>query len=343
MRAPSKEQAREKVEHQAKLGQWWDPSFSNRIEIWLGDLSKPQLGLDSSHRNRLWGRHGHIPVDGIIHNGARVNWMDCYEELEPVNVHSTIDILSGVSDMVFPCPLIYISGGYMPTEQESPSEVAKKLSSAPGYDQTKFISELLLGEYNKHLDKQKGNLPKARTIIPGFIVGTRQEGIAHQEDFLWRFAFSISRLRAVSKDLLGHLNVAGVDQVSNLVSDVLLQPDRYVTHTIKCFDGVDVLTLCNILEDKLKIKIRKIKHAEWMRILRSDIDDADFDHPFAPVFEWLQTNSLGTAPQGSLFNEKEIVMALERSVEYLMGIGYFLDDNHKSVTRKAIGFSRSNC
>lgn len=102
-----------------------------------------------------------------------------------------------------------------------------------------------------------------------------------------------------------------MDQVSNLISDVLLQQDRYVTHSIKCFDGVDVLTICNVLEDKLRIKIRKVKHAEWMRLLRYDIEGADFDYPFGPVFEWLQTNSLGTASHGSLFNEKEIVMALE--------------------------------
>lgn len=96
----------------------------------MGDL--PQLGLDSSHKNRLWGRHGYRPVDGIIHNGARVNWMESYEEPESVNVHSTIDILSGLSDMEFPCPLIYISGDYMPSEHGSLSEVAKKLSSTPG-------------------------------------------------------------------------------------------------------------------------------------------------------------------------------------------------------------------
>ncbi|KAJ5904826.1 uncharacterized protein N7473_001742 [Penicillium subrubescens] len=342
VRAKTEEEARGKVEHQAKLGQWWEPSFFNRIEVWLGDLGKPQLGLNTSHMNRLWGRHGHSPVDGIVHNGARVNWIESYEELEPVNVHSTLEILSGLSEMTFPCPLIYISGGYMPTEQESLSEVAKKLSSAPGYDQTKFMSELLLEEYNKHLDKQKGNIPKARTIIPGFIVGTRQEGIAHQEDFLWRFAFSIARLQAVSKDLLGHLNVAGVDQVSNLVTDVLLQPDRYDKHTLKCFDGINVLTLCNILEDKLNIKIKKFDHSEWMEILRSDIDQADFDHPFAPVFEWLQANPLGTASQGSLFNEQETVTALERSVEYLVGIDYFLEGSHKSGPGKSVGFSRSN-
>lgn len=53
--------------------------------------------------------------------------METYEELEPVNVHNTIDVLSGLSAMEFPCPLIYISGGYMPGEHESFSEVAKIL------------------------------------------------------------------------------------------------------------------------------------------------------------------------------------------------------------------------
>ncbi|KAI2791838.1 hypothetical protein POX_c04717 [Penicillium oxalicum] len=343
VRAKSKEEAMEKVEHQAKLGKWWKSAFRNRIEIWLGDLSKPQFGLEVSQRSRLWGRDDYRPVDGIIHNGARVNWMESYQELELVNVHSTIDILSGLSEMESPCPLIYISGGYMPSEHESIYEIAQKLSSAPGYDQTKFVSELLLGEYNKHLDKSKRHAPKARTIIPGFIVGTRQEGIAHQEDFLWRLSFSISRLQAVSMDLLTHINVAGVDQVSDLVSDALLQPDRYSTTTIKCYDGVNISTLCNILEDKLDIQIRKVEHAEWMRILRTDIDEADFDHPFAPVFEWLQSNSLGTPSQGSLFNEEDIVKALERSVEYLKGTGYFSDENHRSGTRKADRFTRSSC
>lgn len=96
--------------------------------------------------------------------------------------------------------------------------------------------------------------------------------------------------------------------MSTLVSSVLLHPDRYATHTLKCFDGVDVLTFCTILQDKLKIKIRKLDHSEWMDALGSDIDEANFDHPFAPVFDWLQTNSLATESQGFLFNETEIVM-----------------------------------
>lgn len=145
MGAQTEEEARKKVEHQATLGQWWDPSFSNRIEVWLGDLGKPQLRLNGFHENRLWGRHGYRPVDEIIHNGASVNWIESYEGLEPVNVHGNVDILSGLSDMEFPCPLIYVSGGYMPSDQESLPETVKKPSSAPGYNQTKFMSELLFG------------------------------------------------------------------------------------------------------------------------------------------------------------------------------------------------------
>jgi thioester reductase-like protein len=48
VRAQTEEEARERVEAQAKLGKWWNPSFFNRIEVWLGDLGKSQLGLDSS-------------------------------------------------------------------------------------------------------------------------------------------------------------------------------------------------------------------------------------------------------------------------------------------------------
>lgn len=127
--------------------------------------------------------------------------MDSYEILEPVNIHSTTNILSGLSKAESPYPLIYDSGGYIPKEPANHFEFAEKLSEASGYDQTKFMSQLLLNEYNKHLDRENPKAEKARTVIPGFIVGTQKEGIAHTEDFLRRLAFSIVRLKAVSQEL----------------------------------------------------------------------------------------------------------------------------------------------
>lgn len=278
-----------KVQHQAELGEWWQVSFHEKIEIWLGDLSKPGLGLQEDHRHRLFGNRDIDGVDGIIHNGARVNWLDDYEDLEAVNVHSTADILSGLSGMRIPCQLIYVSGGYLSPSQETHASIAKRLAPASGYDQTKFMSELLVNEYNQHLHRQGSSAPRARTVIPGFIVGTREEGIAHTEDFLWRFVYSIVRLRAISEEL-GHLTVAGVDQVSELVSNVLFYPNDYESDPLTCLDGISASALCDIVSEKLNIPITRIRHDQWMQILRRNIENAEVDHPFSPVMQWFDEN-----------------------------------------------------
>jgi thioester reductase-like protein len=166
VRASDEEQARNKVQHHSELGRWWKPEFQDRIEFWTGDLSKPMLGLEQSKWERLFSTDSTKRIDGIIHNGARVNWMDSYEELELCNVHSTAEILFGLSKMEFPRDLIYISGGYMPKGPESHLEIARKLSGASGYEQTKFISQLLLNQYNKHLDRLGSNVERARTVLP---------------------------------------------------------------------------------------------------------------------------------------------------------------------------------
>ncbi|KAJ5263425.1 hypothetical protein N7478_011030 [Penicillium angulare] len=346
VRGETLEVARNRVQEQAEIGKWWRDEFHDRIEIWLGDLNKPQLGLDKSNWSRLFADGKQRKVDGIIHNGAKVNWMDNYENLEKTNVHSTAHILSGMATMSNPFPLVYVSGGYMPAEEETHQEIAKSLSDACGYDQTKFMSELLINEYNQHLELANPIAPRARTIIPGFIVGTQKEGIAHTEDFLWRFAFSISRLQAISKDF-GHLTVAGVDQVSDLVSKIILRPRDYPVETIRLFDGVSTPTMCRVLAEKLNIKIRPMEHKEWMKLLREDVEAADFDHPFAPVLAWFeesvwqfmdgQTNTW----KNKFYNEEDILKSLKSSVGYLKNLGYFVDGGLGANAENAAIFTRT--
>ncbi|KAJ5641334.1 hypothetical protein N7490_005334 [Penicillium lividum] len=289
VRTENQELAMEIVQKQAEIAQWWEPSFQNRIKILLGDLSKPQLGLDEGDWDLVFGKVNESPIDSIIHNGAKVNWMSNYAELELVNVNSTLDILSGMSNMPSPCSLVYVSGGYLSNSKESPTELANKLSRTSGYDQTKFMSERLVSEYNKNLDYQKLPAHKARTVLPAFIVGTQKEDIAHPEDFLWRFVFTIGQVGAMSYNL-SRVAVTGVDQVSSLISDVALHPDQYRAGTLACGDGVSASTFCSILSKKLKKHIQFIDHDRWMKILRDDVDNPDFEHPFLPVLEWVEDN-----------------------------------------------------
>ncbi|CAI7662353.1 unnamed protein product [Penicillium palitans] len=324
VRAKDELEARRKVQEHGELGRWWQPDYQDRIEVWTGDLSRPKLGLEESKWDRLFTGKGTKRVDCIIHNGARVNWMNSYEELEKVNIHSTIEILSGLSKMDSPCKLIYVSGGYMPTETESHTQIARKLSEASGYDQTKFMSQLLLAEYNRHLNRENIKSQKAQTVIPGFIVGSQKEGIAHSEDFLWRLAFTITRLKAVS-----------VDQVSNLITDVFLQPEMYPSEAIRCTDGVRVSTFCDALSRVMGLPIERMEHDKWMTLLQAEVEGADFDHPFMPMLRWFEENTwqfMGDQddiPKNSHFDMKETVLALESSVKYLMGIGYLSHDGDK--------------
>ncbi|KAJ5406985.1 hypothetical protein N7465_008269 [Penicillium sp. CMV-2018d] len=334
VRAKDEREARRKVQEHGELGRWWQPDYQDRIEVWTGDLSRSKLGLEESKWHRLFTEKSTKRVDCIIHNGARVNWMDSYEELEKVNIHSTIEILSGLSKMDSPCKLIYVSGGYMPTETESHTQIARKLSEASGYDQTKFMSQLLLAEYNRHLNRENIKGQKAQTVIPGFIVGSQKEGIAHSEDFLWRLAFTIVRLKAVSEDL-HYFTVAGVDQVSNLITDVFLQPEMYPSEAIRCTDGVRVSTFCDALSRVMGLSIERMEHDKWMTLLQAEVEGADFDHPFMPMLRWFEENTwqfMGDQddiPKNSHFDMKETVLALESSVKYLMDIGYLTHDGDK--------------
>ncbi|KAJ5628000.1 acetyl-CoA synthetase-like protein [Penicillium lividum] len=119
VRSGSEQQAREKIRAHAQLGQWWRAEFDSQIEVWLGDLSLPRLGLDDAHWTDLTG---HMRIDGIIHNGARVNWLDDFSTLKPVNVDSTRIILEALSNMPAPCPFTYVCGGIYHRQQKLESK-----------------------------------------------------------------------------------------------------------------------------------------------------------------------------------------------------------------------------
>jgi L-2-aminoadipate reductase len=67
----------------------WQDSWSTRLSCVVGDLSKPQLGMDQN----TWHNLAH-EVDVVIHNGRMVHWMRKYQDMMATNVLSTIDTMS---------------------------------------------------------------------------------------------------------------------------------------------------------------------------------------------------------------------------------------------------------
>lgn len=58
----------------ASLAGWWSNSYLPKPEVWIGGLTRPRIGLDASHWDRLTGN---VPpsqhIHAIIHNDALVN------------------------------------------------------------------------------------------------------------------------------------------------------------------------------------------------------------------------------------------------------------------------------
>lgn len=347
VRAETEAKALERVKEQAIIGRWWRDAFASRIDIWRGDLSKPNLGLTPRLWRTLKGSED-ITIDAIIHNGARVNWMDDFDTLKPTNVDSTVEILRAISAMPTPCSLTYIGGGYLPSPDETKEDIAEKLSLASGYDQTKFLARMVLEEYNAYLDRiNNATMRRAQIIQPGFIVGTKKEGIAHTEDFLWRLAYTVLHTGTVSEELRGgYIPVAGVDQIASLAIESILGREKSVQEVIDCRDGIHLSHFCDILSAKTGNKIQTVPNEKWLEIVESDIENAPFDHPFLPVLDWFEENHWQFSseackpPEELLFDKKDVYAATEKSVEYAVDIGYLPSATHCSQARIPNGVPR---
>ncbi|XHG01866.1 hypothetical protein AWENTII_005236 [Aspergillus wentii] len=187
------------------------------------------------------------------------------------------------------------------------------------------MSELIVGEYNSYLQNHASRFPRAITTKPGFIVGTKDEGVVYTDDFLWRLAFSILKLGAISQDLVeSHIPVAGVDHVaSNTIENLFTAPG---STRIQLLDGVSMATFCDILHSQTGIPIKTMHHGPWMKILQTDVEQAEYDHSFLPLMEWFRANAhdLMGNPSND-YNQhfdEDIKAALVKSTGYMMNIGF---------------------
>ncbi|CAD6579839.1 MAG: large subunit of alpha-aminoadipate reductase [Alectoria sarmentosa] len=109
----------------------WSLAWINtsRLEVVIGDISKPQLGLCQNFWHRLLDE-----VDIVVHNGAQANWMLPYSRLQAPNVLSTMAcILSTTSQEL---------GTAVP---ETGDLEGSRKGLGTGYGQSKWASEFIVG------------------------------------------------------------------------------------------------------------------------------------------------------------------------------------------------------
>ncbi|KAL4910501.1 hypothetical protein BDW74DRAFT_171966 [Aspergillus multicolor] len=184
VRATSAEKGLERVVASAKLAKWWDPSYGSRLECWAGDLGLPQLGLTAEQWRMLCGQsEARDSITAIIHNGAAVQWQAPYHALKAVNVDSTVDLLSAVSQWRADeaGSFTFVSGGLKRSPGQSLDSFLKALEQANGYSQSKFVAEELVSRFAREQSKHRISI-----VRPGWIVGNEVDAVPNTDDFLWK-------------------------------------------------------------------------------------------------------------------------------------------------------------
>ncbi|GFP54574.1 L-2-aminoadipate reductase large subunit [Trichoderma asperellum] len=189
---------------------------SSRLEVVVGDIGKPQLGLSQD----VWARLS-AEVDAVIHNGAQVNWMLPYSSLRSANVLSTLACIqlcaTGKAKR-----LAFVSSTST-LDNDHYVELSKKTGAvmeaddlegsrkglATGYGQSKWASELLV--------REAGLRGLAGAVIrPGYITADPASGISVTDDFLvrlWKGSLQVGG----RPDITNTLNAVPVTQVSRIV------------------------------------------------------------------------------------------------------------------------------
>jgi thioester reductase-like protein len=364
----------ERIMAAGTTARWWKPSLASRIEVWLGDLAKPRLGVSEDQWARLEGTCVNVSeaVTAIIHNGAVVNWSSTYERLRATNVLSTVQVLklalTGTGRLQH---CTYVSGGDMHLSETAVADDYRRLSSADGYSQSKFASDILV-------QRCAARAPASRRINmvkPGIIIGTTTEGISNTDDFIWRFAAGVCEAGAyVDGEQDGVVCLAGADHVAQrIIHSCLGRPcdGDSPPKVLRMTQGITVRDFWNAVSNGTSLKLQAIDTDEWFRMVNANVSYKGSSHLLWPVMEWVEQRK-GTIGDSRLVRCKagscsghcldpradqsgdrpvlqcwqddgtrdKTLQALSKSVEYLYSLGFLQRESGLSKAGQNV-FSRS--
>ncbi|KAK0729895.1 hypothetical protein B0H67DRAFT_651460 [Lasiosphaeris hirsuta] len=340
---------------------WWSPALASRIEVWPGDLARPRLGLSMDQWARLEGTcvQESEAVTAIIHNGAVVNWASSYERLRATNVLSTMQILKLVLAGAGPLQhCTYVSGGEMHLSEIAVAGGPSRLSSANGYSQSKFASDVLV-------DRSMARAPASRRINmvkPGTIIGTATEGISNTDDFIWRLVAGACEARAfVDGEQDAVVSLAGADHVAQRIIHACLGSRcgrDSAPEALEMTEGISVSDFWRAVSEGTGLMLHAMAPDDWLRLVNENVSRQGASHPLWPVMEWVEQRKgrIGDArlDPGSVQGndghavksrqDKEtrdkILQALRKSVEYLSSLRFLqgeavLNSGRQDVFRRS--------
>lgn len=329
VRADNEDHAKEKLINSAIKAGWWRNEYKSRIEVWVGDLSKPHLGL----AEELWSKFKEGEIDIVIHNGCDVNWHKDYDALKHTNVSSTFALLQAVEQAVLPINFVYVSSRMDDTTLDK----AKQVFGEPvGYNQTKRVSEQLISEYLSMDPKRKQDFTVAR---PSLIIGTPSKGVANVDDFIWRLAAGAIGTKSypvVNSD--NWLFISDLGSVAQKITFAGIYGNPKGDAWLPFNDGLPVKDFWKIIASTSNTELSPVEMKDWIAQLIEQTEAQGSDHPLWAVQPFLPH-------AGQLFESKPpakreeggyIQGAIKKNVGYLMEVGYLRGERILSTRNDSV-------
>ena len=339
VRASSLQHARARIVKSALKAGWWHEKYLSRIRVWLGDLGKEQLGLSKLEWSELSGMdEAQCFIDGIVHNGAIVNWYSSYSDLRPVNVISMYQLLEMAATNAHLRRLVFVSTGPESHDCEDTKDVElylrRELNGANGYWKSKLVAEKVIAYANCTNRIRPGSIT---VVKPGFIIGNTAHAIPNVDDFIWRVvagAISIGQYPEQQTDLWIYVDTC--DNLSDLTVECLQghRSERPLMQSM--LGGLRVSRFWAAVNAVLESSLKRVPFKEWYEDLRLKCQSTQ-GHPALSVLHEIRCEGLGLGsteiplvPPTVQTQEEQVEATIRDNVIALVELGYFKDWSCKS-------------
>ena len=240
---------------------------------------------------------------------------------------------------------VYVSGGQTPKVQAADDvRVAEEFSQSSGYAQAKFLSELLVKEYSR---MTAPSTQRVCIVKPGYIIGSREDGIAVRDDLIWRLTASCAQIQSHNaEDPKAWLFITDVDRVADAVSSCCTTAGQSKcgqgVEMVKILDGLAVSDFWSIMKQRLGISMQSSSSDSWMHQLSASIEVQGEKHPLWPLLLTVERGqgTLGvvcTPPEMDECDKRKVREAIKRNVDYLLGVGFLpRSDELPSISQERI-------
>lgn len=258
IRADSIEGGKKRLELALKKYGLWNPEYSKRINLLVGDLDQPQLGIPEHEFSRLAEN-----IDCIYHFGAFVNHSLPYSQLKAANVSGTIEMLKlACARRVKPLHFIstvavFEAKAGVRIHEDDDLLPSKNLINS--YAESKWIAEKLVKTARTR------NLP-VNIYRLARVSGHSRTGQSNANDFLWRMVETSIQLQ-LAPDIALQENITPVDFVCSAIRTIAGSP-KWINGQFHVINPelFPYKKIFHILQ-KLGYPLRFVTYEKWRRAL----------------------------------------------------------------------------